>query len=48
MIAIEQLMTRWLMINNSYLIITRALTSTLSINNGQLPAFQLPIVVPRP
>lgn len=48
MIAIEQLMTRRLMINNGYLSITRALTGTVSINNGQFPAFQLPIVGRRP
>jgi hypothetical protein len=45
MIARKQLMTGCLMINNGYLIIARALTTTVSINNGQLPAFQLPLSV---
>jgi hypothetical protein len=44
MIAIEQLLTHFLIITSGYLIITRALTGTVSINNGQLPALQLPIV----
>jgi hypothetical protein len=48
MIARKQLVTHCLMINNGYLIIARALKTTVSINNGQLPAVQLPIVGRRP